>query len=297
MKETKTYQPRWHDPLAAWFFHIAASGLLPGSWFRDRLPPVSERRGATGILDLEIVSHCWQYAPMLAYQLSSLVHYPPSRLRVVVTVFYAVEDRNTFKLLEFFSAIEVKNVAWNWQPLPREKLFRRGIGRNMAARSTRAHWVWFTDCDIIFHANCLDSLADELQGRRDTLLFPRQERTTTMLAESDPMLQHDATPRLVAIDAAHFTPHNRDRAKGAYQVVHGDVARSIGYCAGIPLYQTPSEHWCKCYEDRVFRWLVGTQGLPIDVEGVYQIRHIHKGRYKKDTAWSKIRSAVRRMQE
>jgi hypothetical protein len=111
------------------------------------------------------------------------------------------------------------------------------------------------------------------------------------------MLQQDAKPRLVDIDAGHFTPHTRERAKGAYQVVHGDVARAIGYCEGIPIYQTPSDHWCKCYEDRAFRWLVGTQGLPIDVEGIYQIRHIHKGRYRKDTAWSKIRSAVRRMQE
>jgi len=91
--------------------------------------------------------------------------------------------------------------------------------------------------------------------------------------------------------------HSRDRAKGAFQIIHGDVARVIGYCDGIGLYQTPAAHWCKCYEDRAFRWLVGSQGVPIEVEGVCQIRHVEKGRYQQGTLRSRIRSKIRRMQE
>ena len=79
--------------------------------------------------------------------------------------------------------------------------------------------------------------------------------------------------------------------------VYRDVARAIGYCAGIKSCQTPSERWCKCYEDRIFRWLVGTPGTPIEVAGVYQIRHVEKGRYAKGSAWSRLRSKIRRMQE
>lgn len=297
MLETRTYPQRWYDGLLGYFFRLAASGLLPARWFRERLPAPSERKAATGKINLEIVTHCWQYASMLAYQLSSLVNYPPTRVHVTVTVFHAEEDRDTTELLAFFAAIQIPAVAWNWQPLPKEKLFRRGIGRNMAARATTADWVWYTDCDIIFHRDSLDILADQLQGRRDTLLFPRQERTTPMLAASDPMLQKGRKPRLVDIDAGNFSLHARDRAKGAFQIVHGDVARAIGYCAGISLYQTPAAHWCKCYEDRAFRWLAGTRGEPIDVPGIYQIRHIHKGRYKKDAFWSTVRSKIRRLQE
>ncbi len=297
MIQTKTYPQRWYDGFLGYFFRLAASGLLPASWFRDRLPAESDRKKVEHLPTLEIVSHCWLYSNMLAYQLSSFVNYPPKKLKLIVTLFYSEEDKDTSELVAFISTFQPENVTWNWQALPKEKLFRRGIGRNMAARSTSADWVWYTDCDIIFHEGCLDSLAEQLIGRQDTLLFPRQERTTPMLAESDPMLQAGRKPQLVDIEADKFSLHSRDRAKGAFQIVHGDVARAVGYCEKLSLYQTPSEHWCKCYEDRAFRWLVGTQGVPIDVKGVYQIRHIHKGRYKKDSFWSRVRSKIRRLQE
>lgn len=297
MQETRTYPQRWYDPLLGYFFRLAASGLLPAAWFRDPLPEPDTRKAVQGKPCLEIVSHCWQYSNMLAYQLSSFVNFPPTKLNAVVTVFYAEEDLKTKQLLDFIQQHEVPNITWNWQALPKEKLFRRGIGRNMAARSTRADWLWFTDCDIIFHANCLDSLAEELQGRREALLFPREERTTPMLASSDPLLREGWTPQIVDIPAEQFSLQHRDCAKGAFQIVHGDVARAVGYCEGISLYQTPSDHWCKCYEDRAFRWLIGSQGVPVEVNGVYQIRHIHKGRYQEGSPWSRLRSKIRRMQE
>ncbi|WP_077530199.1 glycosyltransferase family A protein [Vreelandella utahensis] len=297
MRETKIYPPRWYDPILAVFFRLAASGYVPASWFRAPIPEPQSRSTVDGIPTLEVVSHCWQYSNMLAYQLSSFVNYPPTRLKLIVTVFYCAEDEGTSALLNFIEKHDVENVTWNWQALPKEQLFRRGIGRNRAAKSTQADWVWFTDCDIIFHQNCMDSLADELQGRRDVLLFPREERTTPMLARDDVMLKAGSKPQLVDIEAANFTRFSRDRAKGAFQIVHGDVARAIGYCGGISIYQTPAEHWCKCYEDRAFRWLVGTQGTPINVDGVYQVRHIHKGRYKQNSIWSRIRSKIRRLKE
>jgi len=297
MKVSHIYPNRWYDPVLGFFFRFAASGYLPAGWFRKPIPEESVRTTSSDMPTVEIVSHCWCYSNMLAYQLSSLIHFPPKKLKVIVTVFYAQEDQDTVDLLNFFSRQQPENVQWNWQPLPKEKLFRRGIGRNMAALSTEADWVWFADCDIIFHCNCLDSLAESLKGRRDILVYPREERTTSMLPNSDPMLHEGRRPQLVAIPAEQFSPHTPKCATGALQIVHGDVAKAIGYCDGLSLYQTPSRHWCKTYEDRAFRWLVGTQGEPIDVDGVYQIRHIHKGRYKEGSWWSKLRSKIRRMQE
>ena len=118
-----------------------------------------------------------------------------------------------------------------------------------------------------------------------------------MLPATSPMLRNDRRPELVEIDTRDFTLHSRDRAKGAFQIIHGDVARAIGYCNGLSLYQTPAPRWGKCFEDRAFRWLVGTPGIPVDVAGVYQIRHIEKGRYRKGTAWAGVRSKIRRIQE
>jgi hypothetical protein len=278
---------------------IATTGLIPSRWFLK--PPRPEDLAArSGVLDIEIVSHCWQYGHLLAYQLSSLVNFPPVRARVRMTVFHALEDARTRAMLDFFGRIAAPGVTWNWQALPPTELFRRSIGRNRVARTTQADWVWFSDCDIVFHAGCIDGLASELQGRQDLMTFPKQERITPMLAEDDPVLAAERDrPRVADIDISQFElATNPPKAKGAYQVVHGDVARQCGYCEQIPLYQRPAPRWAKTYEDAAYRWLLGTDGAGLDVPGVHRIRHIHKGRYGDNTtAAAQVRSNIRRAKE
>ncbi|GIS36378.1 MAG: hypothetical protein Ct9H90mP7_3860 [Candidatus Neomarinimicrobiota bacterium] len=41
------------------------------SLFREKIPAEVDRKAVKGKFDLEIVSHCWGYANMLTYQLSS----------------------------------------------------------------------------------------------------------------------------------------------------------------------------------------------------------------------------------
>jgi len=212
-----------------------------------------------------------------------------------MTVFYADGDKNTADLLEYFGNTHCKNIQWNWRKLTREQLFRRGIGRNLAARETNCDWIWFTDCDLVFHDDCLKSLATLLQGRQDALLFPKIENTTTLLAEDDPMLVAGAKPQVLPIATDDFKSHSRDRATGPLQITHGDVARSCGYCECIDLYQTPSDIWCKAHEDRAFRWLLQTQGTAIDLPGVFRIRHLHKGRYTGNSLSNRWRSLVRQI--
>lgn len=287
---------RW-DSIRLAFFRFAAGGAIPARWFERNLPPLEQRAAKTGHLSLEIVSHCWNYSHFLAYQLSSLVRFPPTRLSVTMTVFYAPEDRKTAELLEFFGKLHVPGVTWNWQPLPKERLFRRAIGRNQAALATQADWVWFTDCDLMFRENCLDTLADLLQGRRDALVYPREERCTDLLADDNPMLQagHQA-PQVLDIDTTQFTSRYPSRATGPLQIAHGDVCRATGYCNAIAYYQQPSDRWCKAHEDRAFRWLLETQGLPLEIPGVYRIRHVYKGRYTGNPFLTKLRSGLRRVQ-
>lgn len=283
------------DVVELWYLRLAAGGLVPARWYRPAVPPESARAAKRGFLALEIVSHCWRYAPLLAYQLSSLVLHPPSRLAVTMTVFHATEDEGTVALLADFGARRVPNVSWNWRALDRGRLFRRGIGRNLAARETVADWVWFTDCDLLFHDGCLDTLADALQGRRDALVFPREEAVSGLLRADDPLLERGRSgPMPVDIDPARFERQLRDRATGPLQIAHGDVARASGYCGQLRVYQKPSPVWTKCTEDRAFRWLLGTQGIPIDVPGVYRIRHASKGRYRERSLSGRLRAAIRR---
>ncbi len=283
-----------YDFVRGIFFRIAATGLISSAWFVNEVP--SKRARKEGELQLELVSHCWQYSHLLTYQLSSIVNYPPKNLKLTVTIYYCNEDAKTVALLDFFNKHQIKNVTWNWQSLPKEKLFRRGIGRNQAAKNTKADWIWFTDCDAVFHKNCFDQLAQELQGRDDVLVYPSAELTTDLLAEDDPVLSAvDNKPQVVDLDVTQFSVHKLTRATGPFQITHGDVARTCGYCENIGIYQKPSDVWCKAYEDKAFRWLIGSDGTPLDIDNVYRIRHVFKGRYKKNSAWSSFRQAVRKL--
>lgn len=285
------------DRIALLFLRLAASGWVPASWFLRQLPPESERQAATGQLHIEIVSHCWGYAHMQAYQLSSLVLHPPAAADVTMTVYYSPEDPATTALLDYFGAMEVPGVRWNWQPLDKYHLFRRAIGRDHAARHSTADWVWFTDCDVVFGAGCIDGLAAALQGRRDTLVFPRVEHVSAVLEPGDPVLEAGkGAPRVLEIDPAGFTAQVRDRATGPLQVAHGDVARAVGYCGQLKTYQKPVARWAKAHEDRAFRWLLRTGGAPVEVPGVYRIRHVSKGRYQQDSWTARLRTSIRRLQ-
>ena len=283
----------WNSILLA-FYRFAASGWVPARWFESELPAERERAAKTGHLTLEVVSHCWNYSHFLVYQLSSLVLFPPSKLNVTMTVFYSPEDAKTAELLAFFENQAAPGITWNWQPIPKQELFRRGIGRNRAALATEADWVWFTDCDLMFREGSLDALAEVLQGRRDALLFPVEERTTDLLAADNPMLQAgDSEPQVLDIDTTSFTTRRISKATGPLQIAHGDVCRAVGYCRNIGLYQQPVESFAKCHEDRAFRWLLRSQGTPIDVPGVFRIRHIAKGRYSGNDVRNQFRTALR----
>jgi len=285
------------ETIQLFFYRFAASGWVPAKWFEPDLPAERERTAKTGHLELEVVSHCWNYSHFLVYQLSSLVLFPPSKLDVTMTVFYSPEDKKTEELLAFFGKQDVPGVAWNWQPMPKQELFRRSIGRNRAALATKADWVWFTDCDLMFRDNCLDTLADVLQGRQEALLFPEEERTTDLLAEDNPMLEAGSSgPQVLDIDTTSFTSRTITKATGPLQIAHGDVCRAVGYCRNISLFQQPVENFAKCHEDRAFRWLLRSQGEPISVPGVYRIRHVSKGRYSGSETRSKFRTWLRILQ-
>lgn len=282
------------------FYRFAATGLLPVSWFRAVDPATVDKAKRTGKLHLEIVSHCWQYGHFLSYQLSSLIKHPTDKLDITMTVFCSQDDKSVTSVLKFFEFIDIPGVTWNWQTLPKNELFRRGIGRNRAALATKADWIWFTDCDIIFHEGCLDTLADLLQGRDDSLVHPSIGLGTELLEEDDEILTRGREgPAVREIPLSAFKPYGgpRKKAKGPHQITHGDIARECGYCDSIPYYQTPSEVWRKTYEDRAFRWLIGTHGTPLDIPNVCQIRHIVKGRYKKNSLMAKLRGLVRKSQD
>ncbi|HKJ91200.1 MAG TPA: glycosyltransferase [Oceanipulchritudo sp.] len=274
----------------------AAKGWIPARWVVPGLPSAQPLSAKTSRLHLEIVSHCWQYAHLLIYQLSSLVKNSPADLDVTMTVFYAREDEETRALLAFFGEKDLPSVTWNWRSLSREHLFRRAIGRNLAARETSADWIWFTDCDLFFGKGCLDGLAHALQSAREPLVFPGIEWCTDLLPPEAPALQQGRKgPQVLPPPAVDFKPHNPTRATGPLQITHGEAARRFGYCNNLSYYQQPASHWCKAHEDRAFRWLLGSQGKALDIPAVHRIRHLNKGRYHGNTWQTALRKRIRKL--
>jgi hypothetical protein len=280
--------------LQSWLMRQAVGGLLPvrGLW-----PPMAvEPRPREGRLSIELVSHCWNYSHLLECQLGSLVESPPSEVDVTMTVYFSREDRRTTRLLELAAEEDPPNVRWSWRALPKEQLFRRSIGRNHAALTTTADWIWFTDCDVLFGPGCLDGLGRALQGCTAPLVYPAVERLTTLL--EDEALGAGPEPRLrTPPPDLDFVDVPVTRAKGPLQITHGDVARAMGYCRDLAVYQRPEPAFAKCREDTAFRWLLGTPGVPVEVTGLSRLRHLEKGRYSGSGSRSALRRLTRRLQD
>lgn len=260
--------------LAVHGYRLAAGGALPARWFGPS-PPALAPAPAAG--HIEIVSHCWHYDRLLACQLASLVENAPESVRVTMTVFHAEEDEATRSLLARHLQTQVPNVKWRPWPLPPSQLFRRSIGRNLAARATTADWIWFTDCDVVFGAGALDALAGAVQGRCSPLLYPAIEYATPVL-DSAALAAGDFQKLWSAIDLDACTRRELSRATGPLQITRGEVARAVGYCASLAAFQQPADAWCKAHEDRAFRWQLKTAGEAVSIPRVFRIRHAHKGR-------------------
>lgn len=277
------------------FYNRIVGSVLPLAWFAPRSPDASELSIAGSPLQLQIVSHCWNYSHLSLFQLSSLVNYPPQQCELTYTLFYAEEDQGMLKLIEHFSQMQVPNITWDWQVLPKAELFRRAIGRHRASLATTADWIWFTDCDLIFHKGCLDSLVTSVADKQTRMVFPAYEGITDLLPPEHPMLNQNITDSgTIDIDPDLFQRNTISKAKGAFQIVHGDVARAAGYCGTIPLYQKPSEQWRKTYEDTVFRRLIQSEGEPVEIKNLYRIRHAEKGRYAEGSRLSAFRKRLRK---
>lgn len=277
------------------FYNRVVGSILPLSWFAPVAPDNSELSKAGTPVKLQVVSHCWNYSHLSLFQLSSIVNFPPTECTLTYTLFYAEEDVGMRQLVERFNAIDVPNVIWDWQILPKDELFRRAIGRNKAALSSTADWIWFADCDLIFHKGCLDSVARAVKDKQSRLIFPNHEGVTELLPPEHAMLNQ--TPDDVGtidVDPTLFQYNKITKAKGAFQIVHADVARAVGYCQTIRLYQTPSTRWRKTYEDTVFRRLIETEGEPVNITNLFRIRHAEKGRYAKNSSVSHFRKKLRK---
>lgn len=253
---------------------------------------------ATPLFTLDVVSHCWRYPRILAYCLSSFLDHPPTdpAFHVNLKIFFTDSgDDQTGKLLEYFARLDwpanVRLIPWH---LPRPRLMRRAIGRNMAALQTQAAWAWFADCDHLVGPNCLDSFPQALAAvpAEIPLAFPRtiQQSRSHQFGDRDifAVTLHETDSREIGerltvavppINPAHFKPKSMNRAIGGIQIVRGDFARARGYLPRHRRYQKPIAEWARTKEDAIFRACCKTKGHPLDIPNIFRLRHSKRGRF------------------
>lgn len=237
---------------------------------------------------IEIVSHCYalelpHYAACLRYQLSSFLLHAPMQCDILATV-CCCEDRATLNVLEWFqrhTPLRTKVIL-----LPRDQLGRRCIGRNIAALGSKADIIWFADVDQVYGDGVLDRLAtlpwpsESIPGQEfglASMVFPRDIKIHRDHATGDKVAV-TVGPGLVDVDPAEFIDHHYHRAIGGVQIVRGDFARQHGYLNGVKKWQKSVQQgrlFGDFNDDIAYRkqCLVHGPIMPIDLPGVYRIRH------------------------
>jgi hypothetical protein len=193
---------------------------------------------------IEIVTHCFgeRFATLLNYHLSSIVLNESQP--VTATVIFATNDKLTTKVLSHFGVIDRPWITWNFIHMPIQSVYQRPIGRNLAAKSSKADVIWFTDADYVFGDGCLNAV---WVPQDDGIYHPEHEYRTTRKSKVqmiDALLKKsDIEVGIVPIDPSKFVITDIRRAVGGVQIISGDTARKIGYLPDNKDWQKPLEQY------------------------------------------------------
>ncbi len=238
---------------------------------------------------IEVVSHVYDskevpiYSRLAQLQFSSLLLHQPS-IDTTISVCYAYEDTQTVEVINWFK-YEIKNLEklhFNGICLPKEKLFRRSIGRNIASKQSSADVIWFCDIDYLFNQQITLQLAHYHCLKSDkNIVYPEVVNTNVTHSFGDSYVERmgDLPPHVVEIDPDHFMPKKYGKAIGGIQITKGSYCREYGYLDNTKWTRPvdASKGFRSCKGDVPFRrGAGGSEG--VDIPGVFRIRHSFCGR-------------------
>lgn len=255
-----------------------------------------DTQAITGRFHLEIVTHCYRYRRLLAYQISSLRLFPPRDIDVTFNVWYTSKtDPVTAEWLRqpasngdgdcSFMAL-APNIRFRRRDVPPTECYNRAIGRNCSCQETTADYVWLTDCDYLFREGCLDALPHALAAAGNPVLaFPRHAHESISQDSGDEYLSRlssTGAPKTVDIHPLHFRPMRRSMPIGGLFIYRGDVARERGYISDRTKWLVPNNRWRRELSDRIFRSWLGVRAVPVELPNLYRIRHSQRGSFQRD---------------
>jgi hypothetical protein len=227
---------------------------------------------------IEIIVHAYaisysHYAALLAYQLSSLVIYPP-KCKVRITICRVLEDEKVQKTIDYFYKNETLDI--NSFLLTKKEIGRRSIGRNKAALESTGDIIWFADVDYFFGENCLDFLSEMDWPKNASIIFPRRNKITRYHGLGDEIINRMiGRPRTLDIDKGEFKKFSQKKAIGGLQIVKGEFARKYGYCRRRAWQMPLDPPFSNTREDVVYRKFCETQGVMVGITlpQLFRIRH------------------------
>lgn len=232
------------------------------------------------MLVVEVVSHCYaqelsHYAGLLCYQWSSFLLHKPKNCEVIATVCTCIEDDLTNSVVQWFmdkTPLRIRQIM-----MSKPSIGRRAIGRNQAALSTKADFVWFADVDQVYQDGCLDRLVSMKWPAEAVMIFPHTIKIHSDWAIGDQYVKGLARePKILDINVSDFQDKTYHRAIGGVQIVCGDFARAHGYLDKHPKWQAQVEKPFGSFtDDRQYRGACVKYGsiVSVDLPGMYRLRH------------------------
>ena len=195
---------------------------------------------------------------------------------VSLTVCFTLDDERTRSVVEWGQS-HFPITAITLEP---SHLFRRAIGRHIAANSTKADMVWFTYVDYLFTRDSLVTSYNKYVGSIAPLIFPKVVWTSHTHKEGDKYTEEQfGQDEPLEIDEDLFYAREMKKAIGGIQIVNGKWCREHGYLDGTKWVQpVESNHFVSCKCDVPFR--KGMDSVRHDIAGVYRVRHSKAGRDK-----------------
>ena len=228
---------------------------------------------------IHIITHVYaeqnkQFAGALAYQLSSLLLYPPEN-GVCIHVACVDSDADTLRVIKHFeNDVNVKPHFMSYN-----QLGRRSIGRNNIAKSLSQYtdFVWFADADYFFGEGCLDAVAKHHWPSDCVAIFPRQVLISKTHDDGAAMLDKVyIDTKTVEVNPDDYVPKRYFRAIGGAQIVRGSIA-GYGYLDGEKKWQRPTDKpFADTREDVYYRRELEKRGriVGVDIPNCYRIRHL-----------------------
>lgn len=246
------------------------------------------------IYDITIAVHCWRYSRLLAYQLGSLIRWPP-KCRVLIQVYCFPGDVETVAVIRWHQDLmsRVPNVQIYEYGLGERRLKNRSIGRNLAAQKCESRLLYFSDCDYVFGPGYLDAVSEKVTDEM-VVAYPRiqykcdRDAKPTECVVGDAYVARSEPGKLMKIDVKDFMPDRPHKAIGGIQIVPQWVAKKYGYLPDSRRHQGEKAHWVKTTSDVSWRKHVcrsedvSQTGIGLDLPPVYRIRHSECGRDNHD---------------